>query len=138
MTAYFIDSNVVMYAVGTKHRYKASCQQILKRVAEESLVGVTSTEVIQEILYRYFMIRKRKEGIEIARDFSAVISDVLPITPQDMELVLSLLKQHLSLPPRDALHVAVMKNNGLSQIITADNHFKVVKGIKRIDPLKIS
>jgi len=38
------------------------------------------------------------------------------------------------LPPRDLIHAAVMINNGLTQVISADKHFDAIKEIKRVRP----
>ena len=36
--------------------------------------------------------------------------------------------------PRDWLHLAVMLNNGITDIISADRHFDDIEGITRLDP----
>jgi predicted nucleic acid-binding protein len=35
---------------------------------------------------------------------------------------------------RDLIHVAVMKTNSLSEIISVDEHFDLIESITRIDP----
>ena len=35
---------------------------------------------------------------------------------------------------RDVIHVAVMQNNGLTEIISTDAHFDLIEGITRLDP----
>jgi len=35
---------------------------------------------------------------------------------------------------RDIIHVAVMMNNNLSQIISTDTHFDKIQGVRRYDP----
>jgi predicted nucleic acid-binding protein len=35
------------------------------------------------------------------------------------------------------IHVAVMRSNGLSQIISTDVHFERFEGITRLDPLHL-
>lgn len=39
--------------------------------------------------------------------------------------------------PRDLIHAAVMINNGISHLITADKHFDSIKEVTRIAPEKI-
>jgi predicted nucleic acid-binding protein len=39
--------------------------------------------------------------------------------------------------PRDWLHLAVMLNNGITEIISVDRHFDDIEGITRIDPRKL-
>ena len=59
----FIDTNVVMYARGKEHPYRASCGRIILEIATGSFrenfgIPVTDTEVFQEILYRYALVGK--------------------------------------------------------------------------------
>ncbi|MCD6345120.1 MAG: type II toxin-antitoxin system VapC family toxin [Anaerolineae bacterium] len=42
--------------------------------------------------------------------------------------------QGAGLKPRDAIHAATMRNNGLRQLISADKDFDVLDFIVRVDP----
>lgn len=137
MSIYFIDSNIVMYAVGKEHEYKESCGRVLQKIGDDEITGVINTEVLQEILYRYFKIGKGKEGLETARDFFLAVSEVLPVTSKDIEKNFSLFEKYKDFPPRDSLHVAVMLNNGLNEIISTDKHFDKIKEVTRIDPRRL-
>jgi len=59
---------------------------------------------------------------------------VFPVMPQDTDKALELLKNHPPITSRDAIHAATMINNGIKEIISTDNHFDLIAGIKRIDP----
>jgi predicted nucleic acid-binding protein len=43
--------------------------------------------------------------------------------------------QQVGLKPRDAVHAATMRNNGISRLISADAHFDRLTFVTRIDPL---
>ena len=45
---YFVDANVIMYAVGAEHEYKQPCAHILEAIGEERLE--TRTELAQAVL----------------------------------------------------------------------------------------
>ena len=45
------------------------------------------------------------------------------------------LEQYASLSPRDLIHLAVMLNHAIMEIITADTAFEAVEGIHRFDPI---
>ncbi|MEW6189327.1 MAG: type II toxin-antitoxin system VapC family toxin [Actinomycetota bacterium] len=134
MSIYFIDANIVMYAVGREHEYKQFCSAILRDIGDEKITAVTDTEVLQEILYRYFMIGKGKDGLETAKDFSVAVSDVLFVTKREVETTFELLKKYPDLPPRDHIHVAVMINNDIREIISTDKHFDQIEEVSRVDP----
>jgi len=123
-----------MYAVGKEHEYKKYCAATLRNIADEKIIAITNTEILQEILYRYFMINKRREGLETAKDFLITVSNVLPVTKTEIETAFGLSEKYPTLPPRDHIHAAVMINNDIAEIISADNHFDQIKEIKRLDP----
>ncbi|MEA1965588.1 MAG: type II toxin-antitoxin system VapC family toxin [Candidatus Aerophobetes bacterium] len=131
----FIDANVIMYTVGKEHKYKEPCSLLVRRIAEENIVVASDTEVLQEILYRYWLIREFKRARETYNDFKSLISLMLPVTIDDVSLALELLERYRNIQPRDAIHSAVMLNNGLTRIYSTDAHFDEIKEIERIDPI---
>ena len=56
------------------------------------------------------------------------------ITRADMVQALSLYRRYPEVQARDAVHAAVMKNNQVMLIITADRHFDRFVGLQRVDP----
>lgn len=135
----FIDTSVFMYARGKAHPLKAPCSNIILAIARDGVLGnydapVVNTEVLQEILDRYVMINKVDIGLSICRDIEALEVDVLPVTRDDMKRTFELFERYKSkeLPPRDLIHAAVMINNGISHIVSADQHFDSIKEIKRV------
>jgi predicted nucleic acid-binding protein len=131
---HFIDANVPMYAVGAEHPLKGPCLAILRAIAEGELDAITDVEVCQEILHRYTSLGERERGLQVTRLFIQVMSEILPITKEDLLLSLEIHQRYPSLQARDSLHSAVMRNNGIQFIISADRHFDEVDEIERIDP----
>lgn len=54
----FIDSNLPMYVAGREHAHRGPARRFLERVRRGAVDGCTSTEVLQEILYRYVSLRR--------------------------------------------------------------------------------
>jgi len=140
--AFFIDTCVIMYARGHKHRYKLACARILLKVADGSFerdfgVPVVDTELFQEILYRYGMENRWETGIAVCRDLSEIGLNVLPVGWDEVQEMLRLAEKYAGkgVRPRDLVHAAVMLSKGVSKIITADTHFDLIEGVERIDPL---
>jgi uncharacterized protein len=130
----FLDANLIMYSLGGPHPLQDPSKKILNKIKQGVFQVVTNTEVLQEILYRYFSIRKPGLG-ELA--YLATISlceEIIPITLKDTDRALELLKGHPSITSRDAIHAATMLNNGVKEILSADPHFDLIPGIRRIDP----
>jgi predicted nucleic acid-binding protein len=135
---YFLDANIFMYAAGREHPLKAPCIAILSRVAREELDALTSSEVLQEILYRYSAIGELERGLHLARlAVDQVGGDVLPVTLSDMQRAFDLVGRYgTKIKTRDAVHAATLLNNSLTYIISADVHFDVIEGITRAEPAK--
>ncbi len=129
-----IDTNVPMYAVGADHPLKQPCLAILRDIAEGEIQAVADSDVLQEILHRYTTIQQRRWGIEVVREFVRVVPNVLSVNKVDLLLALDLHAQFEELQARDSVHGAVMLNNGIEMIITADRHFDALPGLRRLDP----
>jgi len=137
VSASFIDANIIMYTVGKEHRYKDPCSLLIRRIAEENIIIASDTEVLQEILYRYWLLGEFERAQETYSDFKNLVSLMFPVTIDDVDLALKLLQRYQNIQPRDAIHAAVMLNNGLRRIYSTDAHFDKIKGIERIDPIKV-
>jgi predicted nucleic acid-binding protein len=130
----FIDSNVPMYAVGADHVLKAPCVALLRAIAQGEILAVTSVEVLQEILHRFTAQGQREHAVDVVRSFMEVVPDILPVTSADITAALTLHLAHPTLQTRDVMHLATMSRHGIQTIITADRHFDVVEGLRRVDP----
>lgn len=134
MSRVFLDVNVPMYAGGVEHPLRAPSQRIIMAVASDQLDAVTDAEVFQELLYRYLHINQREKGFLIFDAFYELMRGrVLPVADRDLQRARQLAEQYRSLSPRDLLHVAVMLNHGLTEILTADAGFEEVQGLHRLD-----
>lgn len=133
----FMDVNVPMYAAGQPHRYQSPCRQIMKAIAEERLSAVIDTEIIQEILYRYGALQRWEIAVSMAIDVMTLTPTILPVTEQEIRLTVDMFDRYAKkgATARDLIHVAVMKTNELAEIISVDEHFDMVDGIQRIDPI---
>lgn len=52
----FVDSNIPMYVAGAEHPNKGPATRFLERAADREFDLCTSTEVLQEILFRYTVL----------------------------------------------------------------------------------
>jgi predicted nucleic acid-binding protein len=133
-SALFVDSNIIMYAVGAEHAYRSPCLDALDRIIRESLQAVVSSEVHQEILHRYLSMGLPDKAREVSIKLETVIPTTLPVTLADIRRVRQLAERYPELRARDLIHAAVMLENGLTHILSTDRHFDRLTGIERIDP----
>ncbi len=121
-----------MYLVGTAHPHKLDAQRLLERCLSERIPLVTDAEVLQEILHRYVAIRRR-DAIQIAFDvLLEVVDDVWAVDRRAVERAKAIVLEREQLSARDALHVALMEQNGVTRIASFDTGLDAIPGIERI------
>jgi uncharacterized protein len=129
----FIDSNIPMYVAGADHPNRAPARRFLERVRSREVDGFTSTEVLQEILYRYHALQRLDLASNVYDFFVALVPVVLPVTLADTDLARDLLATTAGVSARDAVHGAVMLNNGLERVATFDRGFDRMGRVSRLE-----
>lgn len=128
----FIDSNVPMYRVGAAHRHKDDAQRVLDAAVVHGERLVSSVEVLQEILHRYRSIG-RLEAIQPAFDMLlTVVDDVLSLDLEAIEIAKRIVLGGLNVSARDAVHLAVMEQAGITRIMSFDAGFDAYPGVQRL------
>ena len=127
----FVDSNVPMYVAGTEHPNREPARRFLEEVRRGEVEACTSTEVLQEILYRYSSLRRLDLASQVYDLFVDICPVVLPITLADMDRARDLLCGAAGISARDAVHAAVMLNHDVEWIASFDSGFDAVPGIRR-------
>jgi predicted nucleic acid-binding protein len=127
-----LDSNVPMYLVGADHPHKIDARRLLERIIAEERRLVTDAEVLQEILHRYVAIHRR-DAIQPCFDVVLdVVDEVLPVTLEMVSETREIVLGHPDLTARDAIHLAVMRSNGIEEILSFDRHFDGLPGVRRL------
>src|SRR4249919_1609875 len=128
----FVDSNVPMYVAGRDHPLRDPARRFLERAHAGQVDICTSTEVLQEILYRYSGLKRLDLAASVYDLFVQLCPTVLPVALADTDRAKVLLTTVSGLSARDAIHAAVMLNHEISQIATFDEDFDRVTGIARV------
>jgi len=127
-----VDSNIPMYLVGMPHPHKSDAQRLLERLVSERQRLVTDAEVLQEILHRYVAM-DRRDAIQPAFDaLLGVVDQVLAIEWAAIERAKHIVLGHRRLSARDAVHLAVMEQHGIEQILSFDSGFDGFPGVTRL------
>ena len=121
-----------MYVAGGPHENRESACRLLDRVQTRKLEACTSTEVLQEILYRYSSLGRLDLAREVYDLFVDICPVVLGVTLADTDRARDLLCSTAGISARDSVHAAVMLNNEVEWIATFDAGFERVKGIRRL------
>ena len=128
----FLDSNIPMYVAGKPHPNREPSLRLLQKVRSGEVEGVTSTEVLQEILYRYAALDKVDVAMSVYDLFVQLCSRVLPVTLADTDRARAMLPALEGVSVRDVLHAAVMLTNGITRIATFDQCFDRIPGVRRL------
>lgn len=129
-----IDSNIFMYAGGAAHPHKEPSAVFLRRVAQGEIEAAIDAEVLQEILHRYRTIGRWSDGSRVYDLARRIVPAVLPTTAKIMDSARELMDTYPPLAARDALHAAVAKANGITQICSYDRDFDAVQDVERVEP----
>lgn len=120
-----------MYVAGAEHPNREPSRRLLERVRKGQVDACTSTEVLQEILYRYTSLDRRDLAREVYDLFVEVCPVVLSVTLADTDRARDLLMAGMGISARDAVHAGVMLNHGVEWIATYDAGFDRVAGVRR-------
>lgn len=128
----YIDSNIFIFAAIDSGILGENCRKILDMIESDEIQAASSFLVLDEVIW---VIKKnigKEDSIKISK---AALS--LPIKWMDVSrsIIIETIDsfQKYNLDPRDCLHLASMKNSGITTIISEDSDFDKVKSVKRID-----
>jgi uncharacterized protein len=130
----FLDAHVFLYAIGADSPHRTACRAVLEAVGQGKLDGVTSSEVLQEILHVRSRRMNVKDAASAVRAAADLVVEVLPVTRGDVLEACRMLEVHAGLGARDALHAAVMKNSEVHILVSVDRDFDAVPELKRLEP----
>lgn len=120
-----------MYLVGSPHPLKADAQRLLEKLIANR-ERETDAKVLQEILYRYAAI-DRRDAIQPAFDaLLGVVDGVLSVDRGAVERAKQIVLGYRQLSARDAVHLSVMEQNGIHQILSFDSGLDAFPGITRL------
>jgi predicted nucleic acid-binding protein len=155
--AVFVDANPLVYGSSLHPQLGPACTDLLERIERQELSGYTSTHVVSEAAHRLMTLeamalfnwpqagignRLRTHPAEVTKltAFRLAIDKIvqsnlriLTVTPVLLSAAVALCQQ-IGLLINDALIVAVMQANGLTNLASSDADFDRVPGLTRYAP----
>lgn len=153
-TGVFLDANIFVYALLGESR---ECQQILQRCIQQEIYGVTTLSVISDVTHKLMLaeacatglIASRLDWKKLRRNPDAVMRlsrywrhtlsilgmNLLVTVPELSHLhgAQSVRATH-GLMTGDSLIVAAMQHSGISVLLSRDDDFDHVAGLRRYAP----
>ncbi len=88
--------------------------------------------MLQEILHRYVALKSRNAVQPAFDSLLGVVDEVLTVDRAIIERAKEIVFGHERLSARDAVHLAVMEQNGIDRILSLDRGFDGFPGITRL------
>ncbi|MFN8159950.1 MAG: type II toxin-antitoxin system VapC family toxin [Solirubrobacterales bacterium] len=128
---FFVDANVLIYSA-VESEYRDPCLEVLDAIAAGEADGRTSTAVLEEV---WHIERSGRAGaIEgLTERTYALFTPLLPVTDEAVGHALTVTAPRLG--TNDRLHVGTCLAHGIEVLLSADQGFDEVRGIRRVDPL---
>lgn len=123
-----------MYVAGRDHPLREPARRFLEQARTGSIEACTSTEVLQEILYRYYALERADLAHQVYDLFVPLCPTVFPVALADTDRAKELLSRRRGTGVRDAVHAAVMLNHDVRHIATFDRGFDPIEEIERLAP----
>lgn len=133
MVKVYLDSNVFFYAKIMDKVFGKPCSTVLRRVVSNELEASTSVLVPIEVANA---LRKYGLAKDVADEVRAIFSlgiEIYSIDGADGREAAEIYSE-INISPYDCLHAAIMRKNGLKEIISADKDFDRLSWLKRFDP----
>jgi predicted nucleic acid-binding protein len=130
--AFFVDTNVVVYAGSPDDERHSACTDLLSAIASGHAMGLTSVSVVEEVWHLELSGRVPGAAGLAARTYR-LFTPLLPVTDETVSAALQL--EPSGLGANDRIHVATCLENGIDTIVTADSEFDGIRGLRRTDPL---
>ena len=129
----FIDANLLIYLNCMKEEDERKPYEALYYDILNSFVASIDPLVLDELIW----ISKKKYGVPYDTTLNFIHNAVLPyvdvlqIDSKIMNVFFNVLTKY-RLKPSDAIHVAVMRTHNIKVIISEDDDFDSIEGIKRV------
>jgi len=129
----YLDANFFIFALLDNTERGIAARRIQKTIVEGKERAITSSLALDEIMWvllrnkKQNLLRVAVEGIYLMPNLDIVsVSSTAPL------MALDFLEKY-DLKPRDALHIAVMRENKVEKIVSDDKDFDRIEWIKRIE-----
>jgi predicted nucleic acid-binding protein len=129
-----LDTTVMVYAVGADHPLREPCRQLIRAIADGTILATTTTEVIQEFTYVRARRRDRKDAAELARDYIELLSPLLIVEETDLREGLRLYEEGTGFGSFDAVLAAAAHAAGADALVSADTGFSSIAAINHVIP----
>ena len=132
MTPIFLDSSVLVYALGGPSASKQACVALIDAATSGRCTFHLSVEAIQEVVFHRMRMQSREHALEVGRSLGA-LAVLHPFTEDVLHRSLQLIETS-EIRGRDAVHAATALSLGFDAIVCMDRDFVDVPGLDVLAP----
>lgn len=130
-----LDTTVLLHAVGRDSPFRAGSRRLVAAAADPALRITTTVEVIQEAAHVRARRHGRDDAVSLARDYVVGLSPLLVPDVDDLLAGLDLFRTLPELGAFDAVLAAAARSQGADALVSADQAFAGVPGIRHVVPV---
>ncbi|WP_447924479.1 type II toxin-antitoxin system VapC family toxin [Georgenia muralis] len=131
MRRLFLDTSVLLLAVGGDHPERSTCRDIVTAIHAGQIDAHASVEAVQEYVHH-----RRRRSARTAVQEAVSLRRMLTLHAFDEDVLddaLTLMATS-AVRGRDAVHAATALRHRFDEIVSADRDFDNVQGLTRVDP----
>lgn len=129
-----LDTTVLVYAVGTEHRFRDPCRELIRAIRDGEITATTTVEVIQEFAHVRARRRGRADAAELATDYLELLAPLLIVEETDLRDGLRFFADQDRLGSFDAVLAAAARAVDAEALVSADDAFAALKTVPHIVP----
>jgi len=129
----YLDTNAFIYSAIDETTIGEKSTELISKIKEGKYKAYTATLTIDEFLWRVKKEVGKEKAIKAVEIFQTLAN--LTLISVDMEVITKAIEifKTTSLDPRDAIHLAAMKQKNITTIYSTDSDFDKIEDIKRIN-----
>jgi predicted nucleic acid-binding protein len=129
-----VDTTVLVYAVGTEHKFREPCRSLIQAVSDGAIAATTTVEAIQEFTHVRARRRPRSDAVTLATSYIDLLSPLLVVEEADLREGMRLFASNSRMGSFDSVLAAAATSIGATAIVSADVAFATVPSITHVVP----
>ncbi len=114
----FVDTNVVMFAVGREHPLRGEAREFFEVNLDSGLC--TSAEVLQELIHAYLPVQRMATLDAAFTLVERCVPQIFSVEATDVRSARLLVDRYPELGSRDLLHLAICRRHDVKKLKTFD------------------
>lgn len=129
----FLDADIFLFARLDQGARGERARTLLRRLSSVNRDATTAV-VLNEVLWNLRKAIGREAALTSSRVLTATAGlNILNVGEREWNLALQLMSDHDHLKPNDAMHAATALEAGIDTIVSTDDDFDGLPGLRRVD-----